>query len=160
MKALKKTGRWQSGLAMVAAAWLCGCDGGHDHAGGGGGGHRHDSVHGGVAVELGSHEYHLDFLHNSGEGVLKAWVMDAHAENFVRVTNATLGVRVTVGGAERDLELTAQANASTGEKVGETSQFEGRADWLKGVERFTGTIPAVEIRGRRYENLRFEYPAR
>ena len=152
-------------MAAVVAVLVGGCDR-HDHdhdhdgAAGASGGHKHASAHGGVAVELGEHEFHLDFVAEPATGTLKAWVMDAHAENFVRVTNAAWGIRIRTSVGDKDLELLAQANAATGEKPGDSSQFEGRADWLKGVERFSAVVPAIELRGRRFEAVRFDYPAR
>jgi len=152
----------RTGLAAIVAAVataLTGCDS-HDHAQhSSGGGHKHESAHGGVAVELGEHEFQLDFLAEPATGTLKAWVMDAHAENFVRVTNLSWVVRVETPGGAKELELQAQANATTGEKVGETSQFEGRADWLKGMERFKAEVPSLEVRGKRYVKVGFEYPS-
>ena len=150
-------------MASVVVAMAAGC-GRHDHDHGGAaaseGGHKHASVHGGVAVELGDHEFHLDFVAEPGTGTLKAWVMDAHADQFVRVTNAAWGIRVATPSGEKDLELVAQGNPATGESAGDTSQFEGRADWLKGLDRFSAVVPSIYIRGKRFENLRFAYPAR
>ncbi len=146
-----------AGLSALAFLGV-GCDN-HDHAAHSGGGHKHGSAHGGVAVELGDHQFHLDFLAEPGTGTLKAWVMDAHAENFVRITNGSIALKVSVDAAERDLELTAQANATTGETVGDTSQFEGKADWLKGVQRFNAVVPQVQLRGLTFTNVAFSYPA-
>ena len=160
---MKHQQAFRMGMAAVVAAFTTivgGCDS-HDHAehSGGGGGHKHESAHGGVAVELGEHEFQLDFLAEPATGTLKAWVMDAHAENFVRVTNSAWAVRIETSGGVKELELQAQANATTGEKLGDTSQFEGRADWLKGMERFKAEVPALELRGKRYGNVSFTYPA-
>ncbi|MGE3310665.1 MAG: hypothetical protein AB7O66_11905 [Limisphaerales bacterium] len=145
-------------FALAAPALLgFGCDS-HEHGVASGGGHKHGSAHGGVAVELGDHQYHIDFLADPGTGTLKAWVMDAHAEEFVRVTNATITVKVTVAAAERTLELAARANPTTGETVGDTSEFGGNADWLKGVGSFTAVLPRVELRGKTFTNIAFSYP--
>lgn len=143
------------GLGLLLGS---GCDN-HDHAVHSEGGHKHASAHGGVAVELGEHQFHLDFLADPALGTLKAWVMDAHAENFVRITNGSMALRVSVQASEKDLELTAQANATTGETLGDTSQFEGKADWLKGLERFNAVMPRVQIRGQTFTNVAFSYPA-
>ncbi len=161
MKMSRTVRNWSAtALAAMAMGILStGCDR-QDHGGGAGsGGHGHASAHGGVAVELGDHQYHLDFVAEPSTGVLKAWVMDAHAENFVRVTNASWSVRITAAGVENELALQAQGNAATGEKEGDSSLFLGQADWLKGVERFTAVVPSIEIRGQTYKDLRFSYPA-
>jgi len=145
-------------VGLGAAALLGpGCDN-HDHATPSGSGHKHGSTHGGVAVELGEHQFHLDFLADPSTGSLKAWVMDGHAENFVRVTNGSLALKVSVQTSEKDLELSAQANPTTGETVGDTSQFEAKADWLKGTQRFTALLPSVQIRGQTFTNVTFSYP--
>ena len=144
----------------AAVLVLTGC--GHDdHEMGGGTGtdHHHASAHGGVAVELGEHQYHLDFLHDATHGVLTAWVMDAHVENFVRVATASFPVRVSAGGQTRTVTLTALAKPSTGETAGDTSQFQGEADWLKGLGAFDAVIEEIDIRGNRFRAVAFSYPA-
>ena len=70
-------------LALLSGAG-CG-DHDHDHGSAARGGHKHGSKQGGVAVELGEHQYQLDVLHDPAEGALNAWVMDGHMENFVRI---------------------------------------------------------------------------
>lgn len=129
------------------------------HAPAEGNGHKHGSQHGGVAVELGEHQYHLDFLHDPATGTLTAWVMDAHAENFVRIAAGSIPLSVTVGDAKQALVLSAVANPSTGETVGDTSQFRGEAAWLKGVTSFRAVVDDLEIRGTRFQAVPFRYPA-
>ncbi len=123
------------------------------------GGHKHASPHGGVAVELGDHQFHLDFLHDPAAGTLTAWVMDAHAENFVRVALPALNVQVATDSQTNALALLPVANLSTGETTNETSQFRAEAPWLKDLRRFNGLIDTVEIRGRKFSGIRFTYPA-
>lgn len=147
-------------VGLSLTLWLTGCgDHDHTHSSGGSGGHRHDSAHGGVAVELGNHQFHLDFLHDPVNGTLSAWVMDAHAENFVRVPLRSFEIRLATADQTNTLSLSAVAQASTGETVGDTSQFRGEAPWLKGLTSFTAQIDAIEIRGQRFSNLSFRYPA-
>jgi hypothetical protein len=150
-----------SGLVGVAALALVGCgDPAHQaHGnGGGGGGHHHASPSGGVAVELGDHQFHLDILSEPATGVIKAWVMDAHAENFVRVPLTNLSLEVVAGGSTQTVVLQAQGSTVTGETVGDTSMFQGQADALKGVAQFTGTIPVITIRDYNFRGVGFEYP--
>lgn len=147
-------------VGLSVTLWLTGCgDPNHAHSSGGGGGHRHQSVHGGVAVELGNHQFHLDFLHDPANGTLSAWVMDAHAENFVRVPLKSFAIHIATADQTNTLTLSAVAQASTGETVGDTSQFRGEAPWLKGLTQFSAQIDAIEIRGQRFANLAFRYPA-
>lgn len=147
---------------LAAATFLLAGCGQHDHAGlahGEGGGHSHDSLQGGVAVELGDHQFHLDVLAVPEAGQLKVFIMDAHVENFVRVPFASFDLMIEpAGGAARTLTLRAQANAATGETVGDTSAFLGEADWLKGVTNFTALVPQIEIRGQTFRGVAIRYP--
>lgn len=120
--------------------------------------HHHPSPHGGVTVELGEHQFQLDVLHDSTAGTLSVWVMDAHAEEFVRVPFPSLVVELSVGGDSRPLTLSAQENPATGETVGHTSQFVGQADWLLGIHQFSGVVPALRIRGVDFTQVRWDYP--
>jgi hypothetical protein len=139
-------------IPMTTLAFGCG-----DPGAGTGHGHQHDSAHGGVAVELGDHEYHLDLLLSSDEGRLTAWVMDAHVQDFVRIAAPSFDMDLVVAGQTSHLPLIATANPATGEAVGNTSHFQGAAAWLQGASEFTGTIRELEIRGRRFTNVSFAY---
>jgi hypothetical protein len=117
------------------------------------GGHVHTAPHGGTLIEVGDHAYNLELLRDSASGKLTVWVLDGHAENFVRIKAATIEAAAAVGGEKKTLSLKAVANAATGETVGDTSQFEVQADWLKGAAPIEVTVPSVEIKGRRFERL-------
>ncbi|MBI5689233.1 MAG: hypothetical protein HZC55_03990 [Verrucomicrobia bacterium] len=137
-------------------ALLAGC-GKHDHDHKpAGGGHAHTAPHGGTLVEIGAHAYNLELLTDPATGRLSAWVLDGHAENFVRVKAPALEATVDVGGSPRALSLKAVANPATGETVGDTSQFEAQADWLKGVNRVQGSVASIEIRGTKFGPLAFK----
>jgi hypothetical protein len=126
----------------------------HDHAGSGShGGHVHIAPHGGTLVEIGDHAYNVELLRNGVEGKLTAWVLDAHAENFVRIAAPSIEVVGFVGGERRSVTLQPVANPATGEMVGSTAQYEGQADWLKSAAEFPGQITSIEIRGRKYDNV-------
>ena len=79
-------------------------------------------------------------------GKLTAYLLDGHAENFVRISAPSFEITATVAGAKQKLTLVAVANAATGEKLGATSQFEATADWLKSTAALEGTITALTIR--------------
>jgi hypothetical protein len=55
------------------------------------------------------------------------------------------------------LTLAAVANPATGETVGNTSQFEIQADWLKTSGAFSGIV-TVEIKGTKFEKVSFALP--
>ena len=123
----------------------------HSHA------HVHTAPHGGTLVELGNHAYNVELLRDPATGKLTAWILDAHAENFVRITSPAVEVVAMPGGKFTPLSLAAVANPATGETVGSTSQFEVQADWLKTSGPFSGIV-TVEIRGTKFEKVAFSLP--
>ena len=120
----------------------------HSHA------HVHTAPHGGTLVELGNHAFTVELLRDSATGKLTAWILDAHAENFVRIASPAIEVVAMPGGKFTPLSLAAVANPATGETVGSTSQFEVQADWLKTSGPFSGIV-TVEIRGTKFEKVAF-----
>jgi hypothetical protein len=126
---------------------------GHDH----GHAHAHVAPHGGTLVELGDHAFNVELLRDPATGKLTAWILDAHAENFVRIKASALELVAMPGGQFTPLTLAAVANPATGETVGDTSQFEVQADWLKTVGAFAGIV-TVEIRGTKFEKVGFSLP--
>jgi hypothetical protein len=139
-------------LTLVSAVFV-GC-GRHDHAAEKkGGGHVHTAPHGGALIEVGEHAYNLEVLRDPAAGKLTVWVLDGHAENFVRIKAAALEATATVGSDKKTVSLKAVANPATGETVGDTSQFETQADWLKGSLPVEVTFAAFEIKRRRFERL-------
>lgn len=143
--------------SLAAIALFSGCgkkETGHQHAA-----HAHQAPHGGTLIEIGEHAYNLEVVHDAALGKLSVYILDGHAENFVRVTAPTLPLQVTLpGGAKHQLALAAIANAATGEKVGDTALFEGQADWLKSVREFDATVSTFAIKGTSIVNLSFNFP--
>lgn len=142
--------RWIAGLTLLIG--LVGCSKSPDHAASGGG-HAHRAPHGGTLVEIGQHAYNLELVRDAAAGKLTAYVLDGHAENFIRIKAPTIELIAFAGGERRPLSLKAVANSVTGETVGDTSQFEAQADWLKSIGEFAGTIPSVEIRGSKFDSV-------
>lgn len=147
-------------LALVcvsALACLTGCDGqpkpAHSH-----GGHHHEPPHGGTAIDLGEEEAHLEFVLDAAAGKLTCYVLKAHMAGFQRITQESLELAATVGGKAETLTLKAVANAATGEKAGDTSQFEAQADWLKTAKSFDAELKAINVRGKDYATLKFNFP--
>lgn len=138
---------------LAALALTTGC--GDRKAPSAGGGHHHESPHGGTAVELGDHEAHLDVVLDAAAGKLTAYVMDAHAENFVRVPVESFEIIAKLPAGETTLLLKAVANAASGEKVGDTSQFETQSDALKGVAGFAAELKQLAVRGKTYAKIPF-----
>lgn len=140
-------------LVLGLASTLPGCKRVDDHGGASSGGHVHRAPHGGTLIEIGQHAYNLELVRDAAAGKLTAYVLDGHAENFVRIAAPAIELVAIVGGERRPLTLRAVANSATGETVGDTSQFEGEADWLKRTAEFPGTITALDIRGNKFGDV-------
>lgn len=146
-----------AGLLLAVA--LVGC-GKREGAGGRGGhGHAHSAPHGGQLVELGDHHYNLELLLDADRGVMQAYVLDGHAENFVRASVPEFVVTATVAGKRQLLLFKPVANSVTGETTDSTSLYEAKADWLAGAKAFDGTLQAINVRGTVFTNVSFKYTA-
>ena len=64
-----------------------------------------------------------------------------------------MSAKLPAGGTT--LTLKAVANAASGEKVGDTSQFEAQSDALKGVVGFDAGLKQLVVRGKTYSNIPF-----
>jgi hypothetical protein len=138
-------------LGVLSAG--CGKPAAHDHKAAGGG-HAHTAPHGGSLVELGEHAYNLEFVRDAATGTLTVYVLDGHAENFIRIPAPTLELVAMPGGKYTPLSLKAVANPTTGETVGNTSQFDTQAEWLKTAGEFAGIV-TLEIKGTKFEQVPF-----
>ena len=125
-----------------------------------GAGHQHEHIppHGGTAVELGHEEFHVELVLDPAAGRLTAYVMDGELEQFIRIAAASFEVQVQVGGAEQSLVFNAVANGATGEKAGDTSQFEATAGWLKTTTNFDATLRELTVRTQTYRAVKFNFP--
>jgi hypothetical protein len=83
-----------------------------------------------------------------------AYVFDGHADKFVRIKSPVIELIAMPGGKYTPVVLQAVANPSTGETVGDTSQFEVQADWLRTAGDFSG-IFTVEIQGTIFEQVTY-----
>lgn len=145
-------------LASVAVVTFTGCkpaSSSHSHSHGG---HHHEPPHGGTAIDLGDEDAHLEFVHDAPAGKLTCYVLKPHMSGFQRITQETLELAATVAGKPEMLTLTAVANAATGEKAGDTSQFEAQADWLKTAKSFDAELKKIGVRGKDYTALKFNFP--
>jgi hypothetical protein len=120
--------------------------------------HEHKPAHGGAPVELGEEEYHVEFVLDAPEGKLQAFVMDGELENFVRIDALSVEITAQVSGQQEQLRLHPVANNATGEKVGDTSLFEARADWLKATPTFDAVLKEITVHGKSYTNVLFNFP--
>ena len=121
--------------------------------------HEHHPPHQGVLIVLGEEFAHLELVLDSSTGTLTAYSLDGEAENAVPLTHPEIVIKVTPpNGATFDLPLRAVENPLTGETVGNTSEFQGQADGLRGVEKFVGSIIAVTTKGQDFKNVSFSFP--
>jgi hypothetical protein len=137
-------------LATLALAALAGCGKRDPHA--------DTAPHGGLLVEIGDHAYNVELVRDDDAGKLTAYILDGHAENFVRLAAPAITVTAYAAGARQTATLAAIANSATGETVGNTSQFEGPAAWLKDAGEFNGEVGALEIKGSKFAPTAFKLP--
>lgn len=147
-------------LASLSLAAFTGCkpsspSSSHSH---GHGGHHHEPPHGGTAIDLGNEDAHLEFVLDAAAGKLTCYVLKPHMSGFQRITQESIELAATVGGKPETLTLKAVANAGTGEKAGDTSQFEAQADWLKTAKSFDAVVKSIAVRGKDYTALKFNFP--
>lgn len=138
----------------TAAATPADAHAGHDHAAHSG--HAHKPLMGGELVGVGEHQYNLEFKYDPARGVLQAWVLDAHAENFVRVATPSFEVQEEEG-QKRTITLRALGNEISEEKPGDTSSFEGEAAWLGAIEHFDGIVKAIKVRDHEFRDIDFHF---
>jgi hypothetical protein len=116
-------------------------------------GHAHTAPHGGLLVEVGDHQFNVELVLDRDTGRIAAYILDGHAEHFVRIAQPAIELRLRE--PARGLMLQAVGNPATGETVGNTSQFEATAPWLKESGALTGEIARLEIRGATFSGLSF-----
>jgi hypothetical protein len=140
-------------LLALFALVVSGCSkSSHQHAASGG--HAHTAPHGGTLIELGEHAYNLEFVRDRATGTLTVYVLDGHAENFVRIAASAIELVAMPGGQHTPVSLKPVANTATGETVGNTSQFEVQADWLKTAGEFAGIV-TLDIKGTKFAQVPF-----
>ncbi len=141
-------------LSMALVASLAAC--GEESSGGGGPGghHEHLAPHGGALQVLGEEFAHVELVFDPKSGRLTAFVLDGEAESPVRVAHPSIDL--TVGGEK--IELRAVASPLTGETVGDTSQFEGASERLRGATQFDGVLRTITARGVKFDDVRVGVP--
>ncbi len=119
---------------------------------------KHEAHHGGClnAIEtcaVGHAEVKLEGT------ALKVWFVGGETETdkAVRVSDKQIVLAVKPeDGAEKSLTLEAKPSELAEEKVGDCSHFEGKADWLAGVKKFTAS-GQVNLKGK-VRPIKIEYP--
>jgi hypothetical protein len=149
-------------LLLGAAALLAACDGGHDHDHGpgeeAGKAHEHEAPHGGTLVVLGEEFAHVEIAVDRATGAVTAWILDGEAEKAVRVAQPSLSLVATVGGKAVTVDLAAVANPLTGETAGDSSEFRGSSEALKGADRFEASLGPLSVKGTAFAKTPFRFP--
>lgn len=100
----------------------------------------------------------MELVLDAPAGKLTLYSLDAHAGDFVRLPLMSITLTADTPGGIRTLVLQPVGNAATGEKPGDTSQFEVTADWLKTTPAFTGRISELTVKSRTYRDVAFALP--
>ena len=119
--------------------------------------HKDVPPHGGTPVALGD-DYNLELVRDPESGTLTGYVLDDEMEEFMHSSNPSVTITATVDGQSRTLVLAAVANPATGETVGDTSMFQGQANWLKTTGNFDGVVQTITIRGSSFAGVKFNFP--
>jgi hypothetical protein len=142
----------------LAAVMLPGC-GQQQNTSGNAPPHLHVAVppHGGTPVPLGD-DYQIEWVLDAPAGKLQAYILDGEMENFVRITPPSFDVTAKLPDGEKALHLVAIPNSATGEKLGDSSLFEGQAEWLKTTKTFAAVIQKLDVKGTTFSNITFNFP--
>lgn len=144
-------------LLLTIWLFLLGCGGDSDKSGSGGH-HVHVAPHGGQLVEVGEHGsgYNLELVLHP-DGFLQIYVLDAHAENFVRIPAPSIEIEIPVeGNASRTLLCEPVADTATGETVGNTSLFTS-TERISDLLPLQAVIPQLQLMEFVYENVPIEF---
>lgn len=112
-------------------------------------------------VSIGDHFAHLELVIDAEHGLASIYVLDGEAHRGVRVKAPQLTIRVQpreggkAAGAAFDVNLAAIGSRLTGESVGDTSQFTGAAEQLRGLKEFTATLAVIELKGQTVRDVAF-----
>src|SRR4051812_45186501 len=102
--------------------------------------HEHKAPHGGALIEFGEEFAHLELTVDK-DGKVKAYALDGEAEKSVRLKQKTVEIEYALPrGAKGTLTLKAVASVLSGETEGDTSEFGGQDDKLKGVKEFNASV--------------------
>jgi hypothetical protein len=121
--------------------------------------HEHHAPHNGTLVVLGEEFAHVELVLDAQTGALSAYSLDGEAENAVPIVQNTIDLEITPKDMPAfDLKLAAVENPLTGETIGNTSEFRGQAEELRGLSKFAGVVLNIETRGQEFKNVAFDFP--
>jgi hypothetical protein len=105
--------------------------------------HAHQAPHGGTLVELGEELAHVELVFDGATGKVAAYVLDGEVERPIRLEQK----EIVLKGKTVSIALQAVGSPLTGEKPGDTSQFEGQSETLRGAKEFDAVIVRIVVKG-------------
>lgn len=121
-----------------------------------------DAPRGGTLLSLGGGFAHVEMVLDPETGKLTAYALDDDAEDSVQLAQKEMDFQITLtqNGKKKTftMKLAAVPNVLTGETVGDTSQFEGQSDDLKGVKEFDAVLSYIHTRGADFKDVPFNFP--
>ena len=141
-------------LFSTALLLLFGCSSDH-HSSDHGGLHIHQPLRGGVLMELGKHGsgHNLEILQNTNDQ-LEIFILDAHAENYVRISQPS--IELTLTDSNQTMSLGAVADPATGETVGNSALFRTESNISKNIP-LQGILRSLKIGSKTYTDQPFEF---
>ncbi|MBT5914792.1 MAG: hypothetical protein HOH60_00440 [Opitutae bacterium] len=120
--------------------------------------HNHPAPHGGQLVELGEHGsgFNLELVLHE-QGFLQIYVLDAHVQNFVRISANSIDIEITdQNGTARIITCEPIEDPITGETVGNTSLFTS-TERINEIIPLQGVINKIDIMEFPYENVEINF---
>lgn len=133
-----------------------GPDSDHDHQTPGQA-HPSGTPHGGTPVQIGDHDFHLELVHDPIEKKMLAYVLDSHMEKYVNVPVTTFELVARTAGKEYRLTFNSETNSPNATN-NSTSVFSASVPDSASVTNFEGVIPEIDLAGKTFENVTFNYP--
>lgn len=122
--------------------------------------HEHRASRGGMLVELGEEQAHVELVVDVATGAITAYVLDHEAEKSIRIAQPEITLVVVVPGQRpAPVPLRARDNPVTGDAVGRSSEFAGQFDGIRGLKEWEGSIQAITVLGATFENVAFHFPS-
>lgn len=123
--------------------------------------HEHHPPHHGSLQVFGEDAAHLELVLDAKTGRLTAYALDGEAEEYIRLAQHAIHISVLeTDPAEKPFSLTLRsvANVLTGERVGDSAEFDVVSPRLVGLKSFEGRFGPVTIRGLRFGSNFLKYP--
>lgn len=118
--------------------------------------HAHTAPHGGTLVDL--EGAHLELTLDRQTGKITGYILDAEAEKAVRIEQKVIRMIAATKTQTIVVDLEAVGNPLTGEKPGDTSQFEGRSTPLKDLAEFECQVKEITVKGKLLGAAPFPFP--